>query len=77
MILWFHVTWNIISVKRKGDLITIQITGNGFLYNMVRIITGTLILVGIHTIAAQKLLKSFVPTKKDAASCIADTSKGR
>lgn len=33
-------------VIRDGDLITIRITGNGFLYNMVRIIAGTLIKIG-------------------------------
>ena len=32
--------------KRKGDEILITVTGNGFLYNMVRIIAGTLIQVG-------------------------------
>lgn len=35
-----------LQVFREGDLITIRITGNGFLYNMVRIIAGTLIKVG-------------------------------
>lgn len=35
-----------ISVKREGDLITLTITGDGFLYNMVRIIAGTLLRVG-------------------------------
>ena len=35
-----------ISVKRKKEDITISVTGNGFLYNMVRIIAGTLIEVG-------------------------------
>lgn len=34
------------DVKRKDDLITITLTGNGFLYNMVRIIAGTLLEVG-------------------------------
>ncbi len=33
-------------VDKEGDMITFQITGNGFLYNMVRIIAGTLIEVG-------------------------------
>lgn len=33
-------------VDKDGDLITFEITGNGFLYNMVRIIAGTLIEVG-------------------------------
>ncbi len=35
-----------ISVTKTDDLITIRVTGNGFLYNMVRIIAGTLIRVG-------------------------------
>ena len=33
-------------VKREGDIIKIRLTGNGFLYNMVRIIAGTLLEVG-------------------------------
>ena len=35
-----------LQVLKSGDLITIRITGNGFLYNMVRIIAGTLMKVG-------------------------------
>ena len=35
-----------LTVDKKEDIITIRITGNGFLYNMVRIIAGTLIRVG-------------------------------
>lgn len=35
-----------IEVERYGDLVTIQVSGKGFLYNMVRIIAGTLIQVG-------------------------------
>ena len=35
-----------LSVIREGDMITVRITGNGFLYNMVRIIAGTLLRVG-------------------------------
>ena len=34
------------SVDRDGDIITIRISGTGFLYNMVRIIAGTLIEIG-------------------------------
>lgn len=34
------------KVWREGDLIQIELTGNGFLYNMIRIIAGTLIEVG-------------------------------
>lgn len=34
------------NVEQKGHFITISITGDGFLYNMVRIIAGTLLEVG-------------------------------
>lgn len=34
------------TVEKAGDLICIRVTGAGFLYNMVRIIAGTLIEVG-------------------------------
>ncbi len=35
-----------LEVEKEGDIITVRISGNGFLYNMVRIIVGTLINVG-------------------------------
>lgn len=35
------------DVVREGHLVTIRIKGNGFLYNMVRIIAGSLIKVGL------------------------------
>lgn len=35
-----------LEILKCGEEITIRITGNGFLYNMVRIIVGTLIRVG-------------------------------
>lgn len=34
------------EVWRDGPMITVRVTGNGFLYNMVRIIAGTLIKAG-------------------------------
>ncbi len=37
------------SVTRTGDLITVRLSGNGFLYNMVRIIAGTLMSIGQGT----------------------------
>ena len=43
-------TINSINLKRKGDFIKLNIEGNGFLYNMVRIIAGTLIDIGIGRI---------------------------
>lgn len=35
-----------LDVTKDGDVITIDICGNGFLYNMVRIIAGTLVFAG-------------------------------
>ena len=37
-----------LTVTKEEDVIKIRVTGNGFLYNMVRILAGTLISVGIH-----------------------------
>ena len=34
------------NVRREGDEVIISVTGNGFLYNMVRIIAGTLLQIG-------------------------------
>ncbi len=35
-----------LTVEQEGDFITVRVKGNGFLYNMVRIIVGTLLLAG-------------------------------
>lgn len=37
-----------VNISRDGDMIKILISGNGFLYNMVRIIVGTLMKVGLN-----------------------------
>lgn len=44
-----------LDVEKDGDFIKIRVTGNGFLYNMVRIIAGTLIYVGEGRIAPDDL----------------------
>ena len=36
-----------ISIRQKGSVLELSYTGDGFLYNMVRILTGTLIEVGL------------------------------
>lgn len=43
------------KVVRKDNHILIDVTGDGFLYNMVRIIAGTLVEVGIGKIAPEKI----------------------
>lgn len=44
-----------INIYRNGTDINIEVTGNGFLYNMVRIIAGTLMEVGRGKIAPEKI----------------------
>ena len=45
-----------LQVLQKGDEIIIRVTGNGFLYNMVRIIVGVLIRVGRRYYPPEKVL---------------------
>ncbi len=44
-----------LSVSKKEDFVIIKVTGNGFLYNMVRIIAGTLIYVGLNKISPNEI----------------------
>ncbi len=42
-------------VMKEGENIIIELTGNGFLYNMVRIISGTLLDVGLGKIKPEEI----------------------
>lgn len=42
-------------IKDADDIITIRVQGSGFLYNMVRILAGTLIQVGIGAMAPEQM----------------------
>lgn len=44
-----------LEVIENGDIIEIVVSGNGFLYNMVRIITGTLLKVGMGQIEPEDI----------------------
>lgn len=43
------------EIKKQEDKIIIELTGNGFLYNMVRIIVGTLVDVGLGKIKPEEI----------------------
>lgn len=45
------------EVYQIGEKIYIELTGNGFLYNMVRIISGTLLDVGIGKIKPEEIIE--------------------
>jgi tRNA pseudouridine38-40 synthase len=44
-----------ISVTKSGNMISIKVTGSGFLYNMVRIIAGTLMEAGKGKLPPEKI----------------------
>ena len=50
-------------IKKENDRIWIELTGNGFLYNMVRIIVGTLVDVGLGKIDPEAI-PSIIKSKK-------------
>ena len=43
------------KISKDGEIITFEVCGNGFLYNMVRIMVGTLIQVGIGHIKPSEI----------------------
>lgn len=55
-----------IKMSTKNNIIKFEVCGNGFLYNMVRIIIGTIIDVGKGKIAPQEIKKILL--SKDRAS---------
>lgn len=55
------------SVLRDGEMIYFRITGNGFLYNMVRIIVGTLMEVGKGAIKPKKMSEILKAKNREAA----------
>jgi len=54
-------------IQKPNDRIYIELTGNGFLYNMVRIIVGTLVEVGIGKIEPKKIKEIIKSQKRENA----------
>ena len=46
-----------LSVSKEGNIITIRASADGFLYNMVRILTGTLVYVGNGKLSVEDIEK--------------------
>jgi len=57
-----------IDIQKHNDLIEIYVHGNGFLYNMVRIIAGTLIDVGLKRIPPEDVRKMLEAKDRTKAS---------
>lgn len=56
-----------VMVERNGEEIVIRVTGNGFLYHMVRIIAGTLIEVGRGNIEPERIKEILEAKDRSAA----------
>lgn len=57
-------TINSICVDVQGDLIDVTVNGNAFLYNMVRIIAGTLVAVGYGKITVEDVAQMLATGKR-------------
>jgi tRNA pseudouridine38-40 synthase len=55
-----------IKIYREGEEIRFDVTGNGFLYNMVRILVGTLVEVGLHQREADSIPALFGADRANA-----------
>ena len=58
-------------VEKEGTLYTVSITGDGFLYNMVRIVTGTLLAVAVGKIEPDAIADILSSGKRTAAGATA------
>lgn len=56
-----------LTVEKSGDEIVIRVTGSGFLYNMVRIIAGTLMEAGRGRMASEKMEEVLAAGNRTAA----------
>ena len=56
-----------IQINNSDGIITIDFYGNGFLYHMVRILTGTLLMVGTHELSCDDIPDIIEKKSRDAA----------
>ncbi len=61
-----------INIETNDGLLEIRVKGNGFLYNMVRKIVGTLIEVGLQKIDAESIPETINSKKRNQVSYLAD-----
>ncbi len=59
------------TVSKEEDMVAIRVTGNGFLYNMVRIIAGTLLEVGKGAIEPEQIKDILLACDRNSAGATA------
>lgn len=60
-----------IVIEKQGTKVVLSYTGNGFLYNMVRILTGTLVEVGLGKRKPEEMEKVLLFMNREAAGMTA------
>jgi tRNA pseudouridine38-40 synthase len=55
-----------IHIQRQGEELCFDFTGNGFLYNMVRILVGTLVEVGLKERTPDSVSELFGGSRAEA-----------
>lgn len=60
-----------IELEEKGEMLQIRYSGDGFLYHMVRILTGTLLEVGMGQRQAEEMETILETKRRDAAGPLA------
>lgn len=60
-----------IQIERRDDFLYLQFTGNGFLMNMVRILTGTLVEVGLGKRSYDEMEEILNAKKREVAGVLA------
>ncbi len=61
-----------ISIHKQGQLLTITYEGDGFLYHMLRIITGTLVEIGCHKRDKDSIIEVLKTKKRSLAGPTVD-----
>ena len=59
-----------LTICREGEEVSITVTGDGFLYNMVRIMVGTLVEVGLGKREADSIPKLFGAKREEAGALV-------
>jgi tRNA pseudouridine38-40 synthase len=61
-----------IEIEKHGEMITIRITGNGFLHNMVRKIVGILIETGLGLVKTEEIPNIIKSKERSQSGMLAD-----
>ena len=58
-------------IDRRAGTVTITCEGSGFLYNMVRILTGTLVQAGLHEMGPDQVREALLTLDRQKAGATA------